>query len=82
MLTAALAVRALLASVLTEPLEVVAVWATTIALFAGAASAWTLLGAGTRGDVGDAGAVGAAVGFIAGFILASVAAIYLYVERH
>lgn len=72
----------MLASVLTEPLEVVGLWLATIGLFSGAAAAWTWLGGGNGQEIADSTARGGAVGFIAGFIVASGAALYLYAESH
>jgi hypothetical protein len=75
-------VRLVVATALTVPLEVVAIWLATIGLFSGAAAAWTLLGGGDGKEISDSAARGGAVGFIAGFFIASAAALYLYAESH
>jgi hypothetical protein len=71
-----------LASALTVPLEVLGVWLATITLFSGAAAAWTLLGRGRDAEISNSAVRGGAIGFIAGFIIASGAALYLYAESH
>lgn len=74
--------RLLAETTLTVPLEVAGVWATTTALFSGAAAAWALFGGASRDDIARAAALGGAVGFIVGFGLAAAAAIYLYAGTH
>ena len=67
----------LIATILTEPLEIIALWLGTAGICGGAAASWSYLIYGTDAEIGAAAQRGAAVGFIIGFFVALVAAVYL-----
>lgn len=67
----------MLATVLTEPLEIVGLWLGTAGIFGGAAATWSYLLYGTDAEISASAQRGAAVGFIVGFFVALVAAVYL-----
>ncbi len=66
-----------IATALTEPLEVIALWLGTSALFGGAAGTWSYVNYGADAEIGGAFQRGAAVGFIVGLFVAMVASMYL-----
>jgi len=65
------------ATVFTEPLEVIALWLGTAGIFGGAAGAWSYLTYGEDAQIGAATQRGAAIGFVVGFFVALMAAMYL-----
>lgn len=66
----------MLASFLTKPLEVIAVWLGVAGLFGGAASALGLLGGRSGAEIADAAQRGAALGFVIGFLAAVMITTY------
>lgn len=60
-----------IATVLTEPLEIIGLWLGTAGIFGGAAGSWSYVIYGTDAEIAAAAQRGAAAGFIVGSSLLS-----------
>lgn len=67
----------IVASFLTEPLEVGGLVLTAAGFGVGFASLWALLGGSNGSEIADAAAKGGAIGFLIGIYLGAAAAVYL-----